>query len=219
MKKRIFVLVPILIVCILFWVREINAGYEQINLTNDKKSISVGKKYQMKVNGVKSSKIKWSSTNKKVVTVSKKGVVKAVGTGTATVKGKYRGIVFKTKFTVIPKVKSYNKLLCKDNNIEVYLKEVKDGTIYIDVKNKTKYDLYFCGDYLSINGEEYYDKIMGVWELVYANKTTILELYVYDDNGYIDYCFDGGKLKGEFSYYDSEGKILNTKIKFDKTID
>lgn len=50
-----------------------------------------GKKHKLKiVNAPKNAKIKWKTSNKFAVTVSKKGKLKAVNYGTATIKATYK---------------------------------------------------------------------------------------------------------------------------------
>ena len=219
MKKRLLLIVPIIAICMLIFVKQTDAGYPTFTLTSDAKTISAGQKTQLKVGGVKASKIKWTTSNKKVATVSKKGVVTGVSAGKATVTGKYRGVQFKVKFTVAEKTKTYNKLLCKDKNISVYLKEIKNGFAYLEVKNNSDIDFIFYDDYFVINGETYYD--MSIYDTMYAGLSRTLKVFRYDENYNEDNCgFSAGKIKGQFEYYgyDARENRIEGKLKFSTTI-
>mgnify|MGYP002228284837 CR=1 FL=1 len=66
--------------------RDCHCQFQPVPQSWTKKSISlnVGKTYILKASGTK-GKITWTSSKKSVATVSSKGVVKAVGNGTATI--------------------------------------------------------------------------------------------------------------------------------------
>lgn len=74
----------------------------KIQLNKKKISLRVGKTYKLKVKGTK-KKVKWTSSNKKVATVSKKGVVKAVKKGTARITAKVAKKKLHCKVTVLKK--------------------------------------------------------------------------------------------------------------------
>lgn len=218
MKKRLLLIVPIVILCMMVFAKPTDAGYPTLNLTSDSKTISAGQKTQLKVGGVKASKIKWTTSNKNVATVSKKGVVTGVSAGKATITGKYRGVKFTIKFTILDNEKTYNKLLCKDKNIEIYLTKVKNGEIYLKIKNKTSKDMWVYDDYFYINGECYYNTFM--FQEVYAKTECNFKLEVYDENWdeKIPYTFSGGKFKGQVSYTSDDSEIYDVELKFSKTI-
>ena len=73
-----------------------------------------GDTYQLKVSNVKSSKVKWSTSNKKIVTVDKKGKVTAKKKGTATVTAKVGKKSYKCKVTVI------NKPVMNKTKVSIY---------------------------------------------------------------------------------------------------
>lgn len=126
MKKRIALLVAALIVFGMIYIPEVDAGVQTLNLTTQSKTIAVGQSFQCKLNGLKASKVKWSSSNKKVATVNKKGVVKGISSGKATIAGKYKGIKFNIKVSVL----SNSKTLTYKDTIVEYLgaKKVKYNT-------------------------------------------------------------------------------------------
>lgn len=81
----------------------------KIQLNRTKKNLRPGKKFELLVtdqNGKKisASKLSWSSSNKKIATVSSKGVVKAVKKGNATITAKLKG----TSKKVYCKITVYN---------------------------------------------------------------------------------------------------------------
>ncbi|MDR1043270.1 MAG: Ig-like domain-containing protein [Clostridiales Family XIII bacterium] len=61
----------------------------KVKLSKTKASLTVGETLTLKVKGTK-AKISWSSSNKKIATVTSKGKVKAVKAGKATVKATYK---------------------------------------------------------------------------------------------------------------------------------
>ena len=219
MKKRLLLIVPIVILCMMVFAKQTDAGYPTLNLTSDAKTISAGQKTQLKVNGVKSNKINWSTSNKEVATVSKKGIVTGISKGKATITGKYRGVRFKVKLTVAEKTKTYNKLLCKDDNFSVYLKEIKNGFIYLDVKNISDFDLFFYDDYFVIDGKTYYDML--IYEKIYAGLSDTIKVYGYDEHyDVFNYNFSKGKLKAQFEYYgyNEKQERIEGKLKFETTV-
>ena len=70
-----------------------------VKLNKKKATVAVGNTVKLKMNGT-SKKVKWSSNNKKVATVTSKGVVKGKKPGTATIKAKVAGKTYKCKVTV-----------------------------------------------------------------------------------------------------------------------
>ena len=105
MKK--FVKVLVLVLCLNMFAPSIspNIGVEtvgaatKIKLNYTKKTIYVGDTFTLKVTETK-SKIKWSSSNKKVATVNSKGKVKGIGKGTAKITATVGGKKYTCKVTV-----------------------------------------------------------------------------------------------------------------------
>lgn len=79
-----------------------------IKMSAKAKTLTVGKTCTLKVKGTK-AKVKWSSTNKRVATVSTKGKVKAKKMGTATIKAKVGKKTYTCKVTVKPKINASKK--------------------------------------------------------------------------------------------------------------
>ena len=125
MKKRIIAILTclVIIISVVYFAPDSDAGVQTLNLTSQSKTITVGQSFQCKLDGLKASKVKWSSSNKKVATVNKKGVVKGVSSGKASIMGKYKGI----KFTIKVSVSGNSKTLIYKDTIVEYLgaKKVK----------------------------------------------------------------------------------------------
>ena len=71
----------------------------KVKLNYSQKTIVVGQKVNLKVKGT-SSKVKWSSSNKSIATVSSKGVVTAKKAGAAKIKATVKGKTYTCKLTV-----------------------------------------------------------------------------------------------------------------------
>ena len=80
-------------------VETVYAATKKPKLNYTKKTIYEGKTFTLKVSGTK-SKVKWSTSNKKIATVNSKGVVKGVKKGNATMTAKIDKKSLKCKVTV-----------------------------------------------------------------------------------------------------------------------
>lgn len=79
--------------------QNMNVKAATLKLNKSKAKITVGDTLKLKVKGAK-GKVLWSTNNKKVASVSKKGVVKGKRTGKATITAKITGKNLKCKVTV-----------------------------------------------------------------------------------------------------------------------
>lgn len=84
------------------------------------KTLAAGKSFTLKVKGAK-GKIKWSSTNRKVATVSSKGKVKAKKMGTATVKAKVGKRTYTCKVRVNPRISVSRKTVAAGKSFTLKL--------------------------------------------------------------------------------------------------
>ncbi|MDO4976253.1 MAG: glycerophosphodiester phosphodiesterase family protein [Eubacteriales bacterium] len=101
-------------------------SYAKITLNKSSKTLVVNQKYSLKVKGSK-KRARWSSSDKKIASVSFFGKVKAKAPGVATITAKIGSKKLKCKITVIkPDVSS---------SLPVYRKE----TCSIPIKNKNKF--------------------------------------------------------------------------------
>ena len=105
-----------------------------------KQFVSVGHKLQLKVNE-KSKKVKWSTSNRKVATVNKKGLVVGKKTGTVKITAKsgknvytWKVYVTANKFGAInqnPETWSYNCNWPTYNVLQMYYKNGKLKQLYL----------------------------------------------------------------------------------------
>lgn len=77
------------------------AKSKKVKMNKTKVTIKVKKTVKLKLKNAKPSKVKWTSSNKKVAKVSKKGLVKAKKVGKATIKAKYKKKTYKAKIKVV----------------------------------------------------------------------------------------------------------------------
>lgn len=116
-------------------------------LNKTKLTLNKGKSFTLKLSNAKASKIKWSTSNKKIATV-KNGKVKALKKGKATITAKYKGKSYKCKVTV--KVKShYWKLVSTTEKNINYSNFKSSGEDYYDTtpKNPEPNTLYVLDTY------------------------------------------------------------------------
>lgn len=91
----------VLLVCMVITVLPLNSvKAASVKLNKTTLSMKAGDTYKLKLSGT--TKVSWSSSNKKIATVSGKGVVSAIDDGTATItaKDKKTGKTYKCKVTV-----------------------------------------------------------------------------------------------------------------------
>lgn len=86
MKRKINLLI-LTIIIVTFCGSSISEAKSKINKTN--LTLKIGKSYQLKIKGTK-NKVKWSSSNKKIVSVTKKGKIKAKKLGKAKIYAKIK---------------------------------------------------------------------------------------------------------------------------------
>jgi hypothetical protein len=139
MKKRIIALLTCLaliisVVCIM---PDSDAGVATLNITNQTKELTVGQSFQCKLNGLKANKVKWASSNKKIATVNKNGVVKGISKGKTKITGTYKGIKFIINLTV-------NKSETSSKSLKIIKKG--DYTIEVCSINKSTYANQKCVD-------------------------------------------------------------------------
>ena len=77
-----------------------NKSSKKIYLSKKSVKLNKGQTLKLVLKNAKASKVKWTTSKKKVATVSKKGVVKAKNKGKATITAKYKGKKYKCKITV-----------------------------------------------------------------------------------------------------------------------
>ncbi|WP_026494890.1 Ig-like domain-containing protein [Butyrivibrio sp. WCD3002] len=78
-----------------------------VKLNKTEASVKVGKTTKLKIKGAKGAKVKWSSSKKKIATVSNKGVVTGKKPGKTTIKAKVGGKTYKCQLSVFCKRHKY----------------------------------------------------------------------------------------------------------------
>ena len=149
MKKTLSVIL-ILLIC---FSTLISASAATVSLNSQSISLFKGDKVTLKINGIKSSNVTWKSSNKKIVTVTKSGVITAKAPGTATITGKYKTITFRCKVTV-QNVKKLNTLLYSGEYGRLYLKEINSKGFIIKYQNTTKMDIWLDSMYFVLDGKQ-----------------------------------------------------------------
>ena len=144
--------------------QEIKAEAASIEMTKDEAKIKVGNKKTLKVTAqnVEKDDIKWSSSNKKVATVSKKGVVTAKKKGKAVITASVKGTDIETDCEVtverykVIKVKTTAYCNCRKCN-----GQWANGPTYTGVMPKAKHTIAVdpkvipLGSKVIISGVEY----------------------------------------------------------------
>ena len=93
---------------------EVNTGEQSddsdrsVQLNNSKVTIEVGESYQLKAAGASASDVTWTTSNKKVASVSAQGVVKGKKKGTAKITAEVYGKKYTCKVKVKPAKKANN---------------------------------------------------------------------------------------------------------------
>ena len=96
MKKKRWLLLIAMLIAVMMLPITANAA---VKLNKKAVTLTVGKTVQLKVKGTK-NKVNWSSTNKNVAVVNKKGKVSAKSAGSVTIKAKVGKKTLKCKVTV-----------------------------------------------------------------------------------------------------------------------
>lgn len=114
---------------------------EAPKLSSTKKTVTAGTSFALKLNGTKRT-VKWYTSNKKIATVSKKGVVKTLRAGSAKITAKLGGKSYVCRLTVkakpAPVVSEKDKAAAQYNALINNLKKEKNITVYREEKLNMK---------------------------------------------------------------------------------
>ena len=136
--KKLITHLMVLVLCLTFISPSI-AYATTIKINKTKITLGIGKTDTLEITGT-TKKVKWSTSDKAVATVSSKGKVAAKAVGTATITASVSTKKYKCKVTVNdPKVNViFSAMIFDDTSLEEYIKEIeKENPDYISVK---KYD-------------------------------------------------------------------------------
>lgn len=123
--KRLLALISAVILMTTMLIPAFQASAASVKLNKTKIVLVVGQTYNLKVSGTKKTP-QWSSSNKKIVSVTKKGVVKGLKKGTATITAKIGKKTYKCKVTVeSPKLSSTKKTVTAGTSFALKLNGTK----------------------------------------------------------------------------------------------
>ena len=123
--KRLLALISAVILMTTMLIPAFQASAASVKLNKTKIVLVVGQTYNLKVSGTKKTP-QWSSSNKKIVSVTKKGVVKGLKKGTATITAKIGKKTYKCKVTVeAPKLSSTKKTVTAGTSFTLKLNGTK----------------------------------------------------------------------------------------------
>lgn len=175
----------------------VNAATRSINAT--KKNLNVGKKFTLKVTGAATSdKISFTTSDKKIATVSAKGVVKGISTGKATI-----------SVTVTDKKNKSYKFKCVVTVKAVAVGDINDWKLVTEYSSSSASEYKFNSKGLpvkrttSINAYETYkyDKNNNLVKTEYYSKNSDSE---YDLDRYITYKYNNNNVLIKQETYSSD---------------
>lgn len=146
-------LLTILTVLTLFFSLGTNATAKSINLNQTSTILTVGTSTNLKISGVKKSKIKWKSSNPSIATVKPNGMVIGKKVGKTTITGIYNKVKFKCNVTVV--AKKLNKTLYNGNDCKIVLTGVQKNGLSFKVLNKKTKDVNMSLEYVTLDGNYY----------------------------------------------------------------
>lgn len=148
--KKTLPIVILLLTCLLI---HIPANATTYPLNSYALTLFKGDKVTLEIENVDSQMVTWRTSNKTVVSVSKKGEITAKKAGIAIVTGKYNGITFKCKVTV-QNIKKLNKLLYSGEYGKLWLKEINSKGFVFKYKNTTDVDIWLDSHYFMLDGKQ-----------------------------------------------------------------
>ena len=168
--------------------KQIVAQAATIKLSRKTINLKVGETANLKVSGTK-KKVKWSSGNKYVVSVTKKGKVLAVGEGTAYVKAKIGKKSLSCKVTV---VSSFNASQAK-KNISIEYQDSGHGVAAI-LKNNNKVTVDLDAKLVYYRNGKMLDSKSDCNRAFESGKECVLYFDAPSDSDYNDVSYDNYKM-------------------------
>lgn len=168
--------------------KQIVAQAATIKLSRKTINLKVGETANLKVSGTK-KKVKWSSGNKYVVSVTKKGKVLAVGEGTAYVKAKIGKKSLSCKVTV---VSSFNASQAK-KNISIEYQDTGCGVVVI-LKNNNKMTVNLDAKLVYYRNGKMLDSKSDCNRAFESGKECVLYFDAPSDSDYNDVSYDNYKM-------------------------
>ena len=123
--QRLMAVISAVVLMTTLLIPAFQASAASVKLNKAKIVIAVGQTYALKLRGTNKT-VKWASSNKKVVSVNKKGVIKGVKKGTATVTARVGKKTYKCKVTVeAPKLSATKKTVTAGTSFALKLNGTK----------------------------------------------------------------------------------------------
>ena len=167
---------------------QIVAQAATIKLNKKAVSLDVGKTQKLKVSGTK-AKVKWSSTKPSIAKVSKNGVVKALSSGTATIKAKVGKKTLSCKVTVKSKFNASEAT----KKISVNLKDTGNGVVAI-LKNNNNVIVNIDAKLVYYSNGRMIDTSSDSTIALESGKECALFFYAPTNSDYEDISYDDYKI-------------------------
>ena len=84
----------ICLLSVLMLLAPLQPAYAGSDTVTKKETFHVGDRIQLKLSGVKRTKVRWKSSNKKIATVNRKGIVRCRKKGTVKIRARYEGYLY-----------------------------------------------------------------------------------------------------------------------------
>lgn len=213
MKKRTIGFILLLLLTALLC---IPASAAKVKINKKTATINVGKTVQLKITGTK-SKVKWSTSNKKIATVTQKGKVTGKKAGKATITAKVGKKKYKCTVTVKIPVIKVRDVEMSLQTVEVLVGEKYQLEAKISPKNATNKKVTWLSsntDVATVDQNGNVQAIKKGYTRIYAksvddpNTRAFCEFYVIDKNTEIQFEAVEDLLTLEFG--ESKTLIVNT---------
>jgi len=148
MSKKILSVIVAVVVIVLGGLGSVPVSAKAVTLNKNSLTLTVKGKATLKLNGVKASRVQWESSDKKVITVSSKGTVKAKKAGKAVVYAYYSGKAYSCDVTVSKAAETKVETKAEP---KVEPRTSNHATSYADVAFDDTWAVLFtaCGNYSS----------------------------------------------------------------------
>ncbi|MCI9004850.1 MAG: prolyl oligopeptidase family serine peptidase [Lachnospiraceae bacterium] len=148
-KKQGSVIVMLVLFCGLILCFHLPANAKQnIKINRKKVVLTTGKSKKLELDGVKKKqKIRWKSSDRKVVTVSKNGKIRAKKNGSAVVTARYQNKKYKCKVLVVPKAAAKQAQKEITPGTSYYRGFLVDNVYHSGKNGDIHYNVYFPDSY------------------------------------------------------------------------
>lgn len=215
MKKLLSLLIILSFTISIISPQKVEAATLKLNKT--KATMEADSTLQLKLGKIDASKSTWKTSNKKVATISKKGLITAKAEGTATITATYNKKKYTCKVTVVDNNKPINTNIIakgdvlfgrdsKNSVVITYQKQEIDSSGNLDitllVENKYSDNITFQCDYVTVNDYEFSDITMDAQIAKGETASVVLKINDFDstkvdNNNIIQFGAQMRVLKGD----------------------